>query len=415
MVKSFEVSGETIGLLRLGLAMDEIHSLEQRMVRRSIIISLVLLAILVVVISIIFINQNLQFVSREYEKVQTYTGSILHNMADAVITTDADGNITIFNRAAEEICFVSVDKAVGKNISQLLDGQLQVIIESLFGRNSLIDFEFQITYNNRKKILSADTSFVYDKEGKLDSFTAVLRDITNLRAMEKQVQQREKLVAMGELASGIAHEIRNPLNAIHMIGQRYEREFTPESNKEEYKSITNVLKSEVRRLNNIVQQFLRFASPPKLNINQYSSKIFLNEIDMLIRTQTDAKDIEFKITEEDNVLLQIDKDQMKQAFLNLVRNSIEATPHGGKISLSFRREKLKAIFVVEDTGVGISPENINKIFNLYYSTKPMGTGIGLSIVQQIIAQHNGDIFVESAPGRGTKFLIEIPIKKDAYA
>ncbi len=120
----------------------------------------------------------------------------------------------------------------------------------------------------------------------------------------------------------------------------------------------------MQRVNNIVQQFLRFARPPKLNIIKYSSKAFLNEIETLIRPQTDSKDVEFKIIAEDDVTLPIDKDQMIQAFLNLLRNSIEATPKGGRVSLSFRRENLKAIFVVEDTGAGIRPENINKIFNL---------------------------------------------------
>ncbi|MBU1298004.1 MAG: PAS domain-containing protein [Bacteroidetes bacterium] len=412
VVKNFIINGENFGLLRLGLAMDEVNAMEERMFRRAIIISLVLLVISVIVISIIVVNQNLQMVSREYQKVQTYTGSILQNMADAVITTDSEGKITIFNRSAEELCSVSIDQAVGKNISQFMDGQLKVIIESLLSRNPLKDFEFQVTCNNRKKMLSVDTSFVYDRDGKLDSFTAVLRDITELRAMEKQMQQREKLVAMGELASGVAHEIRNPLNSIHMIGQRYEKEFIPESNKEEYFSITKVLKNEVQRVNNIVQQFLRFARPPKLNIIQYSSKAFLNEIETLIRPQTDSKDVEFKIIAEDDVTLPIDKDQMMQAFLNLLRNSIEATPKGGRVSLSFRRENLKVIFVVEDTGAGIPPENINKIFNLYFSTKSTGTGIGLSIVQQIIAQHNGVVFVESALGKGTKFTIEIPLKKE---
>jgi PAS domain S-box-containing protein len=191
--------------------MDEIHALEDRMSRRTVIISLVLFVLASLVIGVIIVNQNLKFVYREYEKNQTYTGSVLQNMADALITTNAEGFITIFNKQAENLCETDSKNIIGKHISKIFGNQLVVLAESLNTRNSLKDVELIVDCSNKgSRILSLNTSFVYDEGKVLSSFTAALKDVTETRAMERHIRQRDKLVAMGELASGVAHEIRNP-------------------------------------------------------------------------------------------------------------------------------------------------------------------------------------------------------------
>ncbi len=410
VIKTLKVEGDKNSLVRLGLSIKEIHSLEQRMVRRSVIISIVLLVISVIVISIIFINQNLRFISREYEKIQTYTGNILQNMADAVITTDKEGIITIFNKSSEVLCSISAEEAIGKNISQIFDGKLDIIYNSLTNRESLRNTEIDVDCKKRgKRILSVNTTFATNKTDELDAFTAVIRDLTEVRKMESQIKQREKLSAMGELASGVAHEIKNPLNSIYMIGQRFRKEFKPEENVTEYKSLTDALISEVQRVNKIILQFLGFARPPKLKLTEVSSKILINELRALIGSQAIEKGITFEIIEKNEVLLKIDYDQMKQAFLNLLQNSIDATPPAGHLKLKIITNSNKAVFEIEDTGKGIAPENLSKIFNIYFTTKQDGVGLGLSMVQQIISQHNGNLFVESQLGVGTKFIVELPL------
>lgn len=211
VVKPLIINNEIVGLLRLGLPMDEIHALEDRMSRRTVIISLVLFVLASLVIGVIIVNQNLKFVYREYEKNQTYTGSVLQNMADALITTNAEGFITIFNKQAENLCETDSKNIIGKHISKIFGNQLVVLAESLNTRNSLKDVELIVDCSNKgSRILSLNTSFVYDEGEVLSSFTAALKDVTETRAMERHIRQRDKLVAMGELASGVAHEIRNP-------------------------------------------------------------------------------------------------------------------------------------------------------------------------------------------------------------
>lgn len=230
----------------------------------------------------------------------------------------------------------------------------------------------------------------------------------NYRRVELQLQRTEKLTALGELASGVAHEIRNPLNAIAMVAQRFEKEFSPRRGTSEYRTLTTVLLNETQRVNAIVQQFLRFARPPRLQLEDVGLQGFLNHLTTLFRAQAQAKGVGVVLEQECAGELRLDRNQMTQALLNLLLNALEATPAGGRITLSCRAEDDQVAFIVTDTGQGISAEALHSIFNLYYTTKPEGTGMGLPMAQQIIAQHQGRLEVTSSPGRGSRFTVILP-------
>lgn len=408
--KAFVVHGECEGLFRLGLSMDEMHALTARMQRRLGIMSLLLITIGAVLLTFILVNQNLQTVSHEYQRIKTYTGDILQNMADAVITIDRHQTVTLFNKSAEQIFGISAEKAVGKKYAEIFGNSHAVLLDSLLQREAARDLE--TTYdlgNNRQRILSVSTSLTYDKKNEIESATAVIKDLTEVRRMEEQMRRREKLLAMGELASGVAHEIRNPLNAISMITQRFEKEFQPREGVQEYQSLASVLKSEVRRVNHIIQQFLRFARPPQLNLNRIALKQFINQVVTLFESQARAKGIHFQTKIDCDVELRLDREQMTQAILNLLQNALDATPAGGINTLSCTASNGAVTIVVQDTGSGIPKDRLDKIFNLYYTTKPDGTGMGLAITQQIVLQHQGTIEVKSEEGKGTRFNITIPL------
>jgi two-component system sensor histidine kinase HydH len=408
VVKTLRVNGDKLGLIRLGLSMEQMNALEARMYRRGVVLSIVLFVIAVIAISTIFISQNLTAVKKEYERVQTYSGNVLDNMTDALITTDNSGLITIFNKNAETLFGETEIRVLGKKLTDVLDKKFSFIEDSLKDKSNLNNIEVEYKDSSGSdKILLTSTTRVYDKSGELDSFTIVFRDITGIRSMEKQVQQHEKMAAMGELASGVAHEIRNPLNAISMVAQRYKKEFKPKGKADEYNAMTDVLLSETKRVNNIIQQFLRFARPPKLNKTEIEVKDLVKDVSAMIEAQSRSKKLEFELKCNCEQKINVDKDLMKQALLNILQNSVDAVKKG-KITFEVTKSKSGILFTISDTGPGIPPDKLDKIFNLYFTTKPSGTGMGLSIVQQIISQHNGTINVESESGKGTKFIIEIP-------
>jgi signal transduction histidine kinase len=192
-----------------------------------------------------------------------------------------------------------------------------------------------------------------------------------------------------------------------MVAQRYKKEFKPMQNAEEYNSLTDLLLSETKRVNNIIQQFLKYARPPSLNKKKIEIREIIKDVAAMAETQCNSKGLKFEVDCDCEQSVIVDADLMKQALLNILQNSVEAT-RAGNISLKVRKLKKNVEIRISDTGPGISEDQISKIFNLYFTTKPSGTGMGLSIVQQIVSQHNGTIRVESKVGNGTEFIIEIP-------
>lgn len=406
LVAPFILNGEKLGLYRVGLSMDEIVSAENRMYRRTLIISIVLIFISIVVIGIIVSNQNYRLISDEYKKIQTFTGNILDYMTQAIITSDMDGTIRIFNKAAEKLFDVKSTVVIGKHIKDAIP-----VFEKYFKDNeefSNRDINFK-TAAGENLFLNINKTLNYNSDNMPEFITLVVNDVTEIRKMELRNRQNEKMVAMGELASAFAHEVRNPLNSINMIAQRLNKEYKDVVSSEEFVNLNSVLQSESKRINNIIEEFLKYARPPKLNIEKVNSREFISKLKTIIESNISGKNIEFVLRENDNVELNIDVSQMNQALINIVNNAIDAIGETGKIELGFCRKNNKAVFEITDSGKGIPKEDISRIFNLYFTTKTKGTGLGLSIVQQIISQHNGAIFVESSEGKGTTFIIELPI------
>lgn len=406
-VQSFSVEGTSVGLFRVGISMTALRALEQQMIWRAAVISIILIVLSGIVIGIIVAQQQATRSAQEAEKILTYSGMILDHMADAVITTDHGGTITIFNKSASALCRNTVDP-VGTPIGTLLNGQLAFIMESIASRTPIRNMELTLTCGGTHHVVILNSTLIGASDGTVESCTVVLHDITDLRRLEQHIRQKEKIVAMGELAGGVAHEIRNPLNTMYMIAQRFEKEFSPKTKVKQYRSLTSVLKNEAQRVNSIIQQFLRFARPPKLHVEDVSSKQFLDELRTMFSGEMKAKGISWSVVQESDVLLRIDRQQFKQAVINLILNALQATEKRGKISLECSAERSVVRFTVTDSGKGIPRELAGKIFDLYFTTKSNGTGLGLSIVQQIVGQHNGTISVESSEGKGTTVTIEIP-------
>ncbi|MDQ1327821.1 MAG: two-component system, NtrC family, sensor histidine kinase HydH, partial [Candidatus Poribacteria bacterium] len=204
------------------------------------------------------------------------------------------------------------------------------------------------------------------------------------------------------------HEVRNPLNAISMTAQRLDREFSPKENEDKYRELTQMIKSESIRMNMIIEEFLKFAKPPKLNRQPTNIEQLLDEVTLLIKSQATYHDIKVDKQYSEIGIWNLDREQIKQVVLNLLLNGIEAMPDGGTLSVKTWKEGDELSIEVTDTGKGIPEDVLPRIFDLYFTTKDMGTGLGLSIVQRIIAEHGGLIKVNSRSGFGTAFRIHLP-------
>ena len=409
-VKRLVYDNQVIGVFRIGLSLDEVRAVEDRMKRRLIIISLVLAAIGVVVLSIIFTTQNLRTVSNEFKKFRTFTSTVLENMGEAVIVVDNQKEITLFNKSSQQLFKKNEDGALNRFISEI-SSDISNALNEYCKKNDekFADVLIDTSIGDESKYLLLNFTKNKDEDGK-DNYIIVINDITESRRLEEESKRKEKMSAMGELASGVAHEIRNPINAIGMIAQRLDKEFKVEKDSEEYHSITNLLRSEVTRINKIITQFLSYAKPLDIQLKKVNSKNYFDDIYRLYSDQAKLKSIRLNKLSDRSFELMIDPELMKQSLMNLIQNAIDAVDKNGSVEINYFKKGIDLVIEVSDNGKGIPESGRNKIFDLYYTTKPEGTGLGLSIVQKIITEHNGTIEVFSEVDKFTKFKITIPQK-----
>ena len=238
------------------------------------------------------------------------------------------------------------------------------------------------------------------------------RHLKKMREMEDRIQLAERISSLGHLAAGVAHEIRNPLNAIGMGLQRLKREFPPpeESKREEYISFTELILKEIRRVNDIIEQFLTLSRPFQLNVKESSLQDLLRPLVTLF--QEEASSLGIRLQSEipsDLPLLAIDPEKLTQALINIMKNGMQAMGQGGLLRVEAKSLKERVEVTISDSGSGIPPEEMEKIFNYYYTTKEKGVGLGLPIAHRIIEAHGGQLKIESRVGTGTKVTVTLPI------
>jgi len=195
-----------------------------------------------------------------------------------------------------------------------------------------------------------------------------------------------------------------------MIAQRLNKEFTSTSNQNEYSDITNLLRTEVNRINKIITQFLSYAKPIELNPKPVNIKSLFDEVYQLFESQAKQKEISIIKLYSDSIIINIDHDLIKQTLMNIIQNAIDAVSYKGEVNLKYLKVKHDVLIEISDNGVGIPDEQQKKIFDLYFTTKKDGNGLGLSISQKIISQHNGSIGFISKVNEGTTFKIILPIQ-----
>ena len=409
VVSPFQIDEASYGLFRIGLSMDGVRAVEARSRQRLILTAFVVFVVAIVSLSFLLMSQNYSLLSRAYSRMQSYTGMVLENIADGIIVLDNKGVISVFNRAAERIFRKPENEAVGTSAEKLGPAIREILEDAadiqLPDRSSEIKVKVP---EAGERLLSVRASSFAGTGGEADSVIAIVRDVTEERAMEENIRRTEQLTAMGELASGVAHEVRNPLNAISMIAQRLGREFSTREGEEEYRGLVGTIRSESARINGIIEEFLRFARPPKLNRQPVGMDELLSETVSLIKAQVMERRIEIDEEYSSLGVWNVDREQTKQVLLNLLLNGIEAMPDGGSLSIKSYVVEGKLCVEISDTGEGIPEEDLPRIFDLYFTTKDVGTGLGLSIVQRVIAEHGGWIDVDSEPGKGATFRICLP-------
>ncbi len=357
------------------------------------------------------------------EEAKTYQENILRNLAGGVITTDRQGEIVIFNQRAQELTGFSAE-IIGKSFKQIAKGFLRRLIEDTLEKGEGYRNQ-EIDYPREKNVsipLAVSISPLKDSTGKVSGVVIVLVDLSEIKGLEQELYQAEKLASIGRLAAGMAHEIKNPLVAINTFLQLLPRKFKDEEFRAKFSRIAT---QEVKRINEILEQLLNLAQPKPVNYQAISIHQVIDSTLTFLDSKLKDKSIEV-IRNYSKSMREIyaDKDRLKQVFLNLFLNGIESIDKGGNftISTSYNSRDRKGLIhgereisiEIKDTGKGIPTEILPRIFEPFFSTKETGTGLGLAVVQRIIADHGGTIKVKNInTGKsGTCFSLHLPAHKE---
>ena len=347
---------------------------------------------------------------------------ILKNFKEAVVFADAQGRIQIFNVVAEKYFQIAGKKVIGKRLERVIPYKN---IKKHFGsvyekKESNHDVELAIHISpapsSDQKTLILDCSFypIFDKKGAIFlGCLATFADITEKGLLLREISKSRDLSTVGMLARWMAHEIRNPLSSLNINIELLREELGGEaqlSQKEEIHSLLNFISYETLRLENNLKEFLDFNRLPPLKFEWIQLNEVLDSVVRLLRPDAQIKNARIETHFQKKLpLVKVDVSQFNLAISNLLVNGIQAVSEKGEIHLFTRGSKKNVFIIVQDNGMGISKEHLPKIFDFMFSTKPTGSGLGLSIVKKIISDHHGEISVKSEVNKGSAFRIRIPL------
>ncbi len=364
--------------------------------------------------------------------------TVFNAIQEGIIVTDSKGRITYLNEAACGLFGLEEGDVIGKRLDERIrgldwesltksGGPVSHDMEIFYPQNRFINFYVvPLMIEHREAVAgggdSGRVAAADDERGWPGSPTPatgaaevghvmILRDITASRRTAQQTIESERLNALTLLAAGLAHEIGNPLNSLHIHLQLMERSVQNLSDgaKTELQQSIDIARSEVNRLDSIVTQFLRAIRPSRPQLRPENINTIVEEAVRFFRPEIQDRDI---IVEQelrsDLPLLQLDRDQMKQAFYNVIKNSLEAMKRGGTLRIRTDRDDTHVLITFVDTGGGVSVRNLSRVFEPYFTTKPSGTGLGLLIVRRIVREHGGELSIESSQDKGLTLTIRLP-------
>src|SRR6266513_337618 len=360
--------------------------------------------------------------------------TVFNAIQEGIIVADLHGRITYLNDAECELFVLEGPDSIGKRLDERVrgldwqaltqsDGPISRDLEIFYPANRFINFyivpliierrEEEETVADEDETPAAVSDRGYNANGPSErvGHAIIMRDITESRRSAQQTLESERLNALTLLAAGVAHEIGNPLNSLNIHLQLMERKVREleEAARPELQESIDVARAEINRLDSIITQFLRAIRPTRPQLRPENVNTIVDETVRFFTPEIQDRDM---VVEQelrsDLPLLQLDRDQMKQAFYNVIKNSLEAMKRRGTLRIRTDLDDTHIIVSFVDTGSGMSAGNLSRVFEPYFTTKPSGTGLGLLIVRRIVREHGGELSIESNEGKGLTLTIRLP-------
>jgi PAS domain S-box-containing protein len=346
---------------------------------------------------------------------EKFFSDIIKNSIDAIIGFDNETKIFLWNKGAENMLGYTKEEMMGRDFEILIPhyklaaGEKDFLVNEVVDKGFLANFETERITKNKTYINVSITRFaIYNEKREMIGSVGIVRDITKVKQLEKELREKENLALIGEVVSSIAHSLSNPLNIIS--GNADYLLLDKGENDKEYEELKTIV-DEATRITRSIRHLLNFSRPIKIikqenDINEMISGIIRN-----CKYLTDGKSITFKKNlQKTQPKARFDTAQVEEVISNIVTNAIQSIPDSGEVKIKTAEDDSNVFIEIADTGTGIPKENLDKIFLPFYSSKEYGkgTGLGLSIARKVIKEHEGDISVKSYIGKGTTFMIRLP-------
>ena len=394
-------------MIYVGLNMAAIEKATAEDTRNTIIIALILLLIGSSVIVSLFLMQAYRLAHTSLSRVTVFSEALVKNMPIGLIAMDDRGVIITCNQNAQAVLGVPCDEATGKNAVDLLPAPLQKILSQLPQHGGLLEQDIQFMSTEGKEQTWETVAAGLIEEGKPTGKILLIRDVTQIRLLEKEVVKSRHLSSIGSLAAGVAHEIRNPLSSIKGFAVYFKERLS--GNKDDQHT-ADIMIQEVERLNRVISQLIEFARPLELKKEKVQFAELVQHAVKLIAADADKNKISIEIEAAEGLpAVEVDHDKSKQVLLNIFLNSLAAIQDGGKLKIMLLSSADNLEVMISDNGTGIDKMDLPRIYDPYFTSKPAGTGLGLAVVQKIMEAHGGHIRVESVAGKGTEVFLIFPL------
>ena len=378
----------------------------------KIVAALLLLAAVGIVFFMTVLNYRA--VTQTFEHVKSLMRNILESIPTGVLTLDSKGAVTSLNGASERLLGLRVSAVQGRQLEQSqVPADLVAWIRDARTADRLVhEADITLTVDgDRRAIMRASASELRDEAGQSQGLVILLRDVTQVNRLELQLRRADKLAALGTLAAGVAHEVKNPLHALSLNMHLLEKEIgIQESGSAEAREYFAILQFELQRIHRIVENFLRFSKPSVPEVKPVDLHALLERVLGLVAFEAADHSVTIE-TAFDPSLTTVagDEGQLSQVFLNLGINALQAMPDRGALSVRTRLDRGWAEVEVQDSGQGIEADILPHIFDPYFTTRPRGVGLGLAIAHRIVEGHQGTMDVEATAGRGTTMIVRLPL------
>lgn len=391
----------------VGFNMDKIEKASREDFYRTVITAIILILIGSLAIVSLFLVQAYRTARASLSRVRVFSEALVRNMPIGLLAMDKDNRIVVCNEHARGLFAGDCPEILGQDVVRILPDALVRLLNKVNAPNGLIEQDISLPSEKSGEQTWEVVAAAFADEDVPEGKILLARNVTAIRGLEKEVVRSRHLNAIGSLAAGVAHEIRNPLSSIKGFAVYFKQRLSGNRDDEE---TAEIMIAETERLNRVISQLIEFARPLTLKKEKTALTGLVQQTVKLIEGEARKNSVQIDVrAPEDLPAAEIDPDKIRQVLLNIFLNALAAMPGGGRLSVELSQRQDVLEVVVSDTGAGIDEKDLPRIYDPYFTSKPAGTGLGLAVVQKIMEAHGAFLQIESRAGAGTRVVLRFAL------